>query len=76
MVYMAEKLIDQYKIIQSFPEIKVPWEVKTTFGAPTTCISIAGSEISLGEDFKSLDDCRKAVEWYVDQLGGSVKWSK
>lgn len=68
--------LDMHKIATINREVQVPWSVWRLFGCSQKIISIAGTEISLGEDYSSLDDCRKAVAWYVEQLGGKVKWEK
>lgn len=68
------KLIDQYKIINKLPDIAVPWVCTSTFGEQTKNIGVMGNQICLGEDYKTLEEARKVIEWYADQLGGSVKW--
>jgi hypothetical protein len=57
-------------------DIEVPYHVWTCFGEKAQSISLAGNQASLGEDYHSLTELRKAIEWYVGQLGGNVKWSK
>ncbi len=39
-------------------------------------LQIFGQSISLGADgdYASLEECRFAIEWFVKQLGGTVKW--
>lgn len=54
------------KRLKEHKDIEVPYHVWTCFG----------DQASLGEDAKSLDELRKAIEWYVEQLDGKVKWSK
>lgn len=68
------KIID---IINNTPDtMEVPWGVWTCFGQNTKQIMFAGKQVSLGEDFKSVQEVRAAIEWYANQLGGKVKWSK
>lgn len=55
---------------------EVPFEVWRLFGENQKRLEIVGEEICLGQDFESLEQARKAVAWYVDQLGGKVKWEK
>jgi len=56
--------------------IEVPFEVWSLFGHQQKHIDFYGDLICLGEDSASLDKARKALAWYVDQLGGKVKWEK
>lgn len=37
---------------------------------------MSGDQASFGKDFGSLQELRTAIQWYVDQLGGTVKWEK
>lgn len=67
------KLSDKLK---DYKPIEVPYHVWTCFGEDSKSILLAGEEASLGCDYKSLDELRTAIEWYVDQLGGKVKWKK
>lgn len=53
---------------------EVPWEVWRLFGRNQQRLEIIVDQVSLGEDIATLSEARKALEWYVDQLGGSVKW--
>lgn len=70
-------ILERYNAIQKIgAEVTVPHEVWTCFGEKQKTISIAGTDISLGEDFTSLERVRTAIEFYVKQFGGSVKWSK
>ena len=74
-VGVAMTLIKKYKAIQKIGTvIEVPHSVWTKFSEQQRCISIAGTDISLGEDYCSLDQAREAVAWFVEQLGGKVKW--
>lgn len=59
-------------------DIEVPWHVWTKFGEGSKKISMQGNLASLTNDgdYGNLEELRRAVEWYVDQLGGEVKWEK
>lgn len=59
-------------------DIEVPWNVWRMFGNRAKCgtIQIRGDQASFGEDFGSKEELRAAIAWYVDQLGGKVKWDK
>jgi hypothetical protein len=71
------KLIDKYKQIQKIgTETFVPHAVWRLFSSKRQTISISGSDICLGEDYASLKQARFAIGFYVDQLGGKVKWEK
>ena len=72
---MAKKIVEQVKLQEN---IEVPWHVWTKFGHGAKHISLAGNQVSLASegDYASLEELRQAIEWYVDQLGGKVKWEK
>jgi hypothetical protein len=70
---MAKKLKEQLKLQN---DIQVPFDVWRFFGINSKNIMVAGDQASLGEDFGKIEELRKAIEFYVDQLGGTVKWSK
>lgn len=67
-------LLQKYNAVQEIGNVQVPWEVWTVFGENSKVASITGTEICLGEDYVGIDRARQAVEWYVRQLGGTVKW--
>ena len=69
------KLIEQVKLQK---DIEVPWHVWTKFGESAKHITIMGKQVSLTSegDFGSIEELRRAIEFYVEQLGGTVKWSK
>lgn len=70
-------LIDKFNAIQKIgTEVNVPYEVWTVLGNKQ--MSIMGNEISMSDngDYSSLEKCKNAVEFYVNQLGGKVTWPK
>lgn len=67
------KVIEQVKLQK---DIEVPWHVWRMFGGQCKFITLAGNQASLGEDYGTAEELRKAVEFYVEQLGGTVKWGK
>jgi hypothetical protein len=67
--------LDFHKTAASVAEQEVPFNVWNKFGERTKFISFFGDQISLGEDYASLEEVRAAIEWYVEQLGGEVKWN-
>lgn len=72
---MAKKIIEQVKLQE---DIEVPWHVWRMFGRCAKRISLHGNQASLTNegDFGTSEELRKAIEFYVNQLGGTVKWSK
>jgi hypothetical protein len=66
-----KKLKEQLKLQK---DIEVPFNVWRFLGSDSKHILIRGDQASLGEDFGNIEELRKAVEFYVDQLGGKVKW--
>jgi hypothetical protein len=69
------KLKEQLKLQK---DIEVPWHVWRMFGENAKKISLFGNQASLTNtaDFANLEELRKAIEWYADQLGGEIKWGK
>lgn len=74
---------DELTVIQKYAAIikmnsntTVPWYVWRCFNAQQKYVSIVGTAVCLGEDYVTITQARKAVQWYVEQLGGSVKWEK
>jgi hypothetical protein len=57
-------------------DIEVPWHVWTKFGNCAKKVSLHGNQVSLTNeaDFANLEELRRAIEWYADQLGGKIKW--
>lgn len=69
------RVFDKFKTIKQLgPETDVPFYVWRLFGSQQKQIGIYGNEICLGEDSASLEEARDAIAWYVEQLGGKVKW--
>lgn len=70
-------IFEKYKVIQELsPKIKAPWEAFRVTNLKT--IEVFGDQIALGNegDFVSLEEARKALEFYVTELGGEIKWKK
>jgi hypothetical protein len=67
------KIKEQLKLQK---DIEVPWHVWTKFGACAKKVSLHGNQVSLTNeaDFANLEELRRAIEWYADQLGGKIKW--
>lgn len=67
------KFIDKYNKIQKIGcSVDVPWHVYRILGPKKIFIIV--DQVDLGEDSCSLDEARKAIEFYVEQLGGLVMW--
>ena len=69
----SKKLIQK---LTKHKDIEVPYDVWRFFGSQTQNGRIQMSEnlASFGEDFGTVEELRDAIEFYVDQLGGKVKW--
>lgn len=69
------KLNEQLKLQK---DIEVPWHVWRMFGHCAKRISLHGDQASLTDqgDFGNQEELRRAIEFYVEQLGGKVKWDK
>lgn len=67
------KLKEQLKLQK---DIEVPWHVWTKFGRSAKSISVNGSQASFTNeaDYGTIEELRLAIEFYVEQLGGKVKW--
>jgi len=65
------KLVEQLKLQKN---IEVPFNVWRFFGTESKVILIGGDQASFGEDFGTKEELRKAIEFYVEQLGGKVTW--
>lgn len=71
------KVIERAVEIDKLNEVEVPYYVWALFGDGCKTIRVIGSkEISLGEDYTSIDQIRIALDWYADHFGGKVKWKK
>lgn len=62
--------------LQENNTIEVPWHVWTKFGEQCKHVEIMGNHAFLTKtgDSGTLQELQAAVEWYVTQLGGKVKW--
>lgn len=71
-------LMQRYLQIQKIgTEVTVPYEVWVCLHERPTSLHIIGEQVQLGYgDFVSIEQARAALNWYVTQLGGSVKWQK
>ncbi len=68
-------IVQKAKEIDKLNRVEVPYFVWHLLGIESKEIMLSGSDsISLGEDFASVGEIRKALDWYVDQFGGKVKW--
>ena len=70
------RLIDKLKAQEKLVLDSVPYECVSVFGQLTKHFKVTDTEICLAEDYVDLETARKAVAFYVDQLGGKVKWDK
>lgn len=55
--------------------VPVPWGVSRLIDIPKHGIEILGDQAYLGTgDAGTLEEIREALDWMVEQFGGSVKW--
>lgn len=75
---MSKSLFEKFKAVQEInAKVSMPWHVMRVLSSDEIKeIEVVGNQISLGQDFVSLEEARSAVKWYVEQLGGTVRWSK
>lgn len=69
--------MEEMKVLKKeLPE--VPYNVWTTFGPSVKSITMFDNHVSLSGDgdYKTLEQTREAITWYVKQFGGTVKWQK
>lgn len=57
-------------------DVSPPFEVYRFFGEKGSGITFAGDQAALTGtgDYGTINELRKAVEWYVKQLNGKVTW--
>lgn len=72
--YKVKKQKTLKQILDNPPELPViPLHVWTKLGDKH--VSVYLNQVSFGEsDFASLEEMRLALDWYVEQFGGEVKW--
>ena len=74
---LYERICAINELSQSKP---IPWEVSRFFPGMPNQIELFGSQIGLGSDrtdpvdMGTIDELRKALEFFVTQFGGTVKW--
>ena len=67
------KVKDQLRLQK---DIEVPYNVWRFFSPQSKIITLSADQASFGEDYGTEQELRTAIEFYVDQLGGKVKWEK
>lgn len=75
MKISIKQYIDKARKLEEELNVDIPIGVKRFFGAQMQ-ISSAGSTISISEygDFGSLEELRQAIDWFAEQLDGTVVW--
>jgi len=72
-------LLAKYSAIQEIgTSVEIPWHV-ARLTEPRGSLKISGNQLCIGNydaDYGSIEECRAAIAWYVEQLGGKVKWQK
>jgi hypothetical protein len=71
-------------ILEGFKKIKkiqdkmsnIPYHVWRIMPGHKDCVAVFDDQISIANDgdLVTVDELRKAIEWYVEQLHGEVKW--
>lgn len=66
---------DRLKAIEDLEAIEVPWFAGKRLGLTPT---LFGSQIAFTDDgdYLNRDDVCEALQWWVQQLGGSVTWTE
>ncbi len=67
----TKKLVNQ---LDEYNPITVPYDVWRFVGSKE--LDVMGNQacLSVTSDFGTKEQLRNALDWYVDQLGGKVKW--
>ncbi len=77
-VHKAKTILDVCKemraMTEEFPEI--PFHVWSCFWSDRPDLYIDPYGMQIEGDNNSVGNYRIAIAWFVDQLGGKVKWSK
>ena len=76
---MSKKQLTAYEVVKEIKKVTnrretPPWEMLSSFGSQCSDLSFAHDQISFGEDYRTVDEHRKTIEWIVKQLNGEVKW--
>lgn len=73
----SKTILECHKIASRVSEVEIPYKVWTALHENQLSVFIHGTDVCLGSgDYKSITEAREAIAWYVEQLGGKVKWSK
>jgi hypothetical protein len=77
-VKQPKTLFEKYQAIQKIGStVEVPFNVsRLVQGSGHKRLEIVNTMVGLGgeADWAELDEVRGALQWYVEQLGGEVKW--
>lgn len=72
-----ETIFQKYKAIQELgTTVEVPMYAWSLFSDKAFNIEVFGDHVSCGSDYMSMVEARQAVEFFVKQLCGEVKWKK
>ena len=72
---MASKKKKAYQLMKEVKPVEIPYNVWRMFDQVTKEVHFANEQVSLGGDYCTLEEVREAIEWYVDQFNGKVKWN-
>jgi len=79
---MTNTIFKTVKSIEAVQQksIEIPWKVWTSFAGinSQSKVEFFGTSTAFSEksDFKSIEEQREAIDWLVQQFGGTVKWTK
>lgn len=73
---MRKRIKKVHELLVSPTKVPVPFEVWRFMSAGAHSVEAVADQAFLcaSADGGTLPELRKAVEWYVDQLGGEVVW--
>lgn len=64
-----------YQLMRDIKPVEMPYNVWRFFTNCDKQITFASEQASFGEDYGDIKEIRTAIEWFVDQFGGKVKWN-
>ncbi|MBV6514199.1 MAG: hypothetical protein FMNOHCHN_03789 [Ignavibacteriaceae bacterium] len=66
-----------YEILRESTAVQVPYYAWTKMGGSKQ-LEVFGNQTALSPeaDYATVEEVRKALEWYIDQFGGTVTWRK
>lgn len=74
---MKKTAFEVFKEVQELNKSQndTPWYVKRVM-PDNFRIEVLGEQLTFGQDFVTIEEAREALDWFVNELGGTVKWKK